>query len=295
MFRFEVPATLSNFGAGFDVVGMAVSLANTFTVDVAPTWSADGAPVAPGDHLVTATALAAAARFGAPLPGPLSVAQDERVPRSRGLGSSATARVAGVVAWAWATGARPPLRDLLAFLAEAEGHPDNAAAAMLGGVVMSTGAEDMAWRRLAPPPGLDVVALVPDVLVATDDARRVLPASYPRADVVFNHRRLALLVYGLMTGDADALELGVEDRVHHPYRKGLIGPVDATLAAARDAGAVAAFISGSGSTLAALVPTGVDGVGAAMVAAFGGGQAHRLAPRTAGAWAALDSAPPPGV
>jgi homoserine kinase len=252
----DVPATLSNLGSGFDVLGVALELHNRFCFT--PTGEAGaltegGAPLDPATHAVAGTVRAAEAAFGVRLPVGLALEQTERVPRSRGLGSSATARVAGYLAWCRFTGHTPPLEEGLALLSELEGHPDNVAAAMLGGVTLAVGGTPFVWRRLEPPAGLRVVVCVPELQVSTAAARAVLPASYPRAELVYNARRLALLMTGLLAGDAEALRLGVEDHVHTPYRKGLIGPVDEVIAGAMGAGASCAFISGSGSTLAALV------------------------------------------
>jgi homoserine kinase len=293
MIEVVVPGTLSNLGAGFDVVGLAVGLHNTVRLTPLPRghWRADGYDVAPSDHLVLATAVAAGEAFGSPLPHGLAVSQDEQVPRARGLGSSAIARVAGLLGWAQLTGATPPLADLLAFLVEAERHPDNVLPAMLGGCVFSTGERPLAWRRWVPPAQLRVAVAIPEVQVATAAARAVLPDAYSRADLVFNTRRLAFLLDGLRTGDAEALALGSGDRVHQPYRAPLIGPVDEALAGARAAGAAAAFISGSGSTLAALIVDGdvsgqavADALAAPFRAAGVGVLARELAVEARGAW-----------
>jgi homoserine kinase len=270
MLAVVVPATLSNLGPGFDVLGMAVTRYNQFLVASEGRRGAylEGtAPADPASHALFATVEAAEARFGDRLTHGLRVHQQERVPRSRGLGSSATARVAGLLAWMNATGRKLALADALAFLTELEGHPDNVVAAMLGGVTWSTGESPFTFRKVAPIAGLQVALCVPARGVQTAEARAVLPAAYDRADVVFNSRRLAFLMHGLMTGDAESLRIGVEDRVHHPWRKGLIGPVDEAIAEANAAGAACAFISGSGSTLAAFV---LDGDAAAVAQALAG-------------------------
>ena len=251
-----VPATLSNLGPGFDVLGMAVALFNRF--DVSPldegVFEAVDAPVAGSEHLLVRTARRAAEAFGAPLPCGLRVQQQDRVPWSRGLGSSATARVAGWIAWSHVTGVVPPMDEALAFLSEEEGHPDNVVAAMLGGITAGCPTDSgFQSLRLAPPAGLRVALCIPAVEVSTDAARGVLPEAYPREDAVFNGKRLAFLVHGLLTGDPTSLRVGQEDRLHHPYRAGLIGPVDEVIAGACQAGAASAFISGSGSTMAAFV------------------------------------------
>lgn len=258
----EVPATLSNLGPGFDLMGMAVGVSNRFdlTLGAPDSWSDGGKPVAPAKHLVFATAQRAAAQFGAALPGGLSLLQAENVPRARGLGSSATARVAGFIAWSHFTETTVSTADALAFLSAEEGHPDNAVAAFLGGLTIATTHEGaLVHRQFAPPKGFRVALCIPAVEISTDEARKSLPTELSRSDVVFETSHLAFLMAGLLMGDAGALRIGVRDRLHHPYRAPLIGPVDEALKAAEDAGAACAFISGSGSTLGALIDAYADG------------------------------------
>lgn len=252
-----VPASLSNLGPGFDVLGLAVSLYNRFDVEGIGTrgvFRAEGRLVTPEEHLVLRTMTRAEKLFGVPLPVGVSLTQVDRVPRSRGLGSSATARVAGALAYVHLTGLRPPMEELLDFLAREEGHPDNVVAAMLGGVTAGTRTRSrFETLRFEAPTGLRVALAIPSVEVSTDEARRALPDRYSREDAVFNGNRLAFLMYGLTQGDSRTMGIGQDDRLHHPYRAPLVGPVDEAIASARDAGAAAAFISGSGSTMAALV------------------------------------------
>lgn len=259
--RIDVPATLSNLGPGFDVLGLALDWTNTFFFEPAERWLADGSPIAPDDHLCLATARTAGEVFGRPLTG-LQVRQEERIPRARGLGSSATARVAGLLAWIELSGVRPAPEELLAFLAKAEGHPDNVAPALLGGLILCADPLGRQHLRL-PAPDLQVALCVPEVEVSTDAARAILPDAIPREDAIFNVSRASLLVAGLATGDHQAVAAGLEDRLHQPWRKQLIGPVDEAFAAARAAGALGAFISGSGSTLAAFVAPDADAMAVA--------------------------------
>jgi homoserine kinase len=296
-FSLSVPATLSNLGPGFDVLGLAVGMANTFVIEVAPAgvFEADGVPVGADEHLVFSTAQRAGERFGVPLETGLTLVQQERLPRGRGLGSSATARVAGLAAWSYATGLKPTLQQALDFLTEEEGHPDNAVAALLGGITIAVQVEGRVQAVSVPvPAGWFVALVIPEVEISTDAARKVLPASYSRQDVVFNSARLALLVHGLITGQTAGLPEATRDRVHHPYRAPLIGPVDEAIEAALAAGAAAAFISGSGSTLAALVCSElVDPAEVALALtkpfhAVGiGARAVTLAPAVSGAWAQI--------
>ena len=247
--HIEVPGTLSNLGPGYDVLGMAIDRTNGFIVEV-------GEGASPGSELVLLTAQRAAERFGGVLP-PLQVIQHERVPRSRGLGSSATARVAGLLAYEHFVG---PVERTLAvrFLAEEEGHPDNVAPALLGGLVVC-GARPV---RLPIAP-VGIALCIPAIEVSTPLARRALPATIAHGDAVETLGALGQLLAGLVLGDLHAIRAGVHDRVHQPYRAPLIGPVYEAFEAAVAAGG-APFISGSGSTLAAFVHTGALDVAEAL-------------------------------
>lgn len=293
-----VPASLSNLGPGFDVLGMAVALYNQF--DVSPAGSrghvdAPGALDDPREHLLARTVRAAEARFGAALSHGLGIAQHDRVPWSRGLGSSATARVAGYIAWSHFSGVQPPVDEALDFLTEQEGHPDNVVAAMIGGITAGTRTADgFRTIRLDAPAGLRVALCVPALEVRTEDARAVLPTTVRHEDAVFNGNRLAFLVHGLVTGHSASLRVGQEDRLHQPYRKGLIGPVDEAIAAANTAGAAAAFISGSGSTMAAFVLDGdADAVAEALAGPFRAAgtpvETRVVPPSTVGAWSLYEA------
>jgi homoserine kinase len=267
----RVPATLSNLGPGFDVLGMAIDLYNEFSFESAQGWWDGDSSVDPEEHLCFRTILRAQAAFGGDMHG-LRLRQTERVPRSRGLGSSATARIAGFEAWRRLTGTDVSTAAALSFLSQEEGHPDNVVAAMLGGWTVCVPDEGpFTWRRFEPPEGLRIAVCVPSVEVSTDAARSILPSGLSRDDAVYNLRRLSLLMAGLFTGDAAALRAGVRDRLHHRFRAHLIGPVDDAIAAAEAAGAAAAFISGSGSTLGAFVLDSLvepNDVAAAMASVF---------------------------
>ena len=269
MLRVSVPATSANLGPGYDVLGLAVGLRNRFDFSRADRWSAEGEDLDPEDHLALHTAVRAAAHFGATCP-PLSVTQDEQIPRARGLGSSATARVAGLAAALHFGHIEVPLDDQLAFLADEEGHPDNAVPARIGGLTLC-GLHDGALHTARfDPPDLWVALCIPGHEVQTDAARRLLPESVPHADAVHNVSAVAFLLAGLVSGRTDLIRPGLSDRLHQPYRAPLIGPVDAAFDAANAAGALGAYVSGSGSTLAALVPADGDpqAVGEAMAGCF---------------------------
>jgi homoserine kinase len=178
------------------------------------------------------------------------------VPLSGGLGSSAAAYTAGVLAAAHMFELQ---EDLLGHVAELEGHSDNAAAALLGGFVIVTGNE---VARFEPPDGLEAVIVVPRAAVRTAVARKALPEQVPMADAVANVARASVLTLGLATADFSLIGRGLEDRLHQPYRAHLFPQSMALLKRARELGAIGATISGAGPTV--LFWTHVDTTGAVM-------------------------------
>ena len=178
------------------------------------------------------------------------------IPLSGGLGSSAAAYTAGVLAAAHMFELH---EDLLGHITELEGHPDNAAAALLGGFVIVTGGE---VARFEPPDGLEAVIVVPHAPVRTAVARRALPDTVPLADAAANVARGAMLTLGLATGDFSLVARGLEDRLHQPYRASLFPRSMALLRRASELGAIGASISGAGPTV--LFWTQADATGAVM-------------------------------
>jgi homoserine kinase len=211
-----------------------------------------------------------------------------RIPTARGLGSSAAAWVGGLAAGNALLG-EPLSRDaLLALAARAEGHPDNVAAAMLGGLTVSCATPaGVSAVTLPVPRALTWVALIPTVTSSTAEARAVLPASVSRGDAVFNVQRVALLLAAVQVGRFDALSTALDDRLHQPYRRKLFPWMDAVAGAARDAGALGCVLSGAGPSLLAIVAGDGSAVASAMQAALGaagiGGTARPFAVDTEGA------------
>jgi homoserine kinase len=196
-----------------------------------------------------------------------------RIPLSGGLGSSASAVVAGLMA---ADHLFELDVDLLKAASEIEGHPDNVAAALHGGVVI---AGSGTITRFEPPPGLEAVLVVPNQPVRTADARAVLPATVPLADASANIAAAARLTYGLATGDFEAIAAGLQDRLHQPYRAHLYPQSAAIAQDAPKLGALGATISGAGPTV--LVWTQVEQTGSVT---------RVLSKQTAG-WASVLRAP----
>ncbi|HEU5319644.1 MAG TPA: homoserine kinase, partial [Methylomirabilota bacterium] len=220
----RVPATSANLGPGFDSLGLALALHNEVTAreadDVVVRVEGEGAGRLPGgaDNVVARGVRLAYEAAGRPFKGCL-IGCHNRIPPARGLGSSAAAWVGGLAAGNALLGGPLTREALLALAARAEGHPDNVAAAVLGGLTVSGARGDTVIAVALPvPPGLRWIALVPRVTSATAEARAVLPASVPRADAVFNVQRVALLLAGLQAGRPDVLAAALEDRLHEPYR-----------------------------------------------------------------------------
>jgi len=266
----RVPATAANLGLGFDVLGLALGLYNEIVYD-----EADGVTVAiegeGAGRLDTGAAnvVARAARMayeaaGRRFPG-AAIRCLNRIPPARGLGSSAAAWVGGLVA-ANAMLGSPLDRDaLLALACRAEGHPDNVAAALLGGLTVScVSGESVAAVSLRVPADLLWVVLVPKPESSTREARAVLPETVTRADAVFNLQRMGLLLAALASGRVDVLGVAMDDRLHQPQRQALFPWMDAVRRAALEAGALGCVLSGAGPSVLAAVRGATQPVARAM-------------------------------
>jgi homoserine kinase len=282
----EAPATIANLGAGYDCLGLAVDLPLRVTVEATEPPAGTTADSASIDLTVDGDCIGElpedrSNRFIVALEAGLAelgyqgldrvgwrVRMSNPIPLARGLGSSAAATVAGLVA-AWGLAARPVDQAAALVLAtRIEGHPDNVAPALLGGLVASIALGGRVEAvRIEPPRDLLVVAWIPERKLATSEMRRVLPDSVPRADAVANLARVAVGVAGLAAGRTDVLGLLAEDRLHQPYRASVYPELPRLVAAAREAGALGAFLAGAGSTVAAFVvatdESAADRVGAA--------------------------------
>ncbi len=270
----RVPATTANLGPGYDCLGLALGLHNEVTLALAdePTVAieGEGAQSLPRDasHLVLGAARAATEAAGAEPPA-LSLHQANRIPLARGLGSSSAAIVGGIMAANELLGLGLSVRRVLDIATGIEGHPDNVAPALLGGLtVCCTVGDEVLVERLEVAPGLSCVVAVPDFEVPTHDARRVLPDTVTHADAVFNLCRASLIVAALVSGDFAVLGEAMRDRLHQPYRAHLVPGMEEAIAAALATGAHGAALSGSGPTIAAFVGDAGEEVGRAMVNAF---------------------------
>lgn len=291
--RVRIPASSANLGPGFDALALALALHNEVYIEegdrVAVAVEGEGAGrLDTSAHNVVCRGVRMAFDVaGRPFRG-ATIRCVNRIPLSRGLGSSAAAWVGGLIGGNVVLG-EPLDRDaILGLAAKAEGHPDNVAAAILGGLAVSCVAGDRVTAVSLPVPAdLRWVVLVPDMEASTREARAVLPESVPRADAVFNVQRVSLLLAALSGGRADLLEVAMSDRLHQPYRQRLFPWLESVIKAAREAGALGSVLSGAGPAVLAAVRGAPEGVARAMeeaVQAAGvSGKATCLAVDTTGA------------
>jgi homoserine kinase len=271
----RVPATSANLGPGFDALGLALALYNEITaaeadgVSVRVEGEGAGRLSTGADNVVARGVRQAYEEAGRPFKG-VALTCVNRVPTARGLGSSAAAWVGGLVAGNALLGSPLPRDALLALAARAEGHPDNVAAALLGGLTVSCALADgrVVAVTLPVPGGVRWVVLVPETTSATAEARAVLPPTYSRADAVFNVQRVSLLLAALQSGRLDALGHALDDRIHQPYRLRLFPWMPAVAEAARTAGALGCVLSGAGPSLLAAVSGDAEAVAHSMEGAL---------------------------
>jgi len=251
--KVTVPATSANLGPGFDCVGIALDLVNTLYFS---TEKNKMQALPHGAVPLSAGSLAhqgfnlVAEKSGKKLSSDLSVAIGANVPRSRGLGSSATLTVAGIVAANVLLEADLCEEEIITLATRIEGHPDNAAPAYLGGLVVSVNTEEgIRYLKVEPPQTLRAVVAVPDFELATAAARKVLPTQVARQDAVFNAGHFGLFMTAILTGQVQMLGLAMEDRLHQPYRTPLVPGLQEVMAAARAQGALGSCLSGAGPSV----------------------------------------------
>ena len=273
------PATSANLGPGFDSLGLALQLYNRFKVQLAQgdpqaplirIEGAYGAGLSTGpDNLFFRSFAALYARQQVAIPA-LEILMTISIPHGCGLGSSATAVVGGLVAAnALLSPQGKAVRgdELLEIAVENEAgnHPDNVAPALLGGLVATTNIDgSIRAVKTRFPDALKAVIFTPSFPMDTIAGRKLLPASYPKADVTFNTGRVALLLTALQTGRYELIGEAMQDRLHQPYRQALFPAMPDIIQAAIDAGAHGASLSGGGSSLIALASSNFTGILRAM-------------------------------
>jgi homoserine kinase len=270
LIRIRVPASTSNLGAGFDALGLALGLYLTLEIEgtaepfgsfVFEGEGADELRNASHENLIFQTMRLIASREDVELK-PARVKVNNEIPLARGLGSSGAAIIAGISAFEALSGVSLTTEKILGYAAEIEGHSDNVSAALLGGFVIScmTGDGTVLAGKIDWPSRIRAVAVIPDFMLRTHDARAVIPETVPHRDAVFNLQRSSLMVAAIASGQTHLIREAMKDRLHQPYRAGLAPGLSDVLDAMADGdeslesidGFLGLALSGSGPTVLAL-------------------------------------------
>ena len=269
----KVPATSANLGPGFDTLGLALDLWNASTFELADDFTVyvegEGkGKLTPGkNNLIIRAAQKLAERVDRELP-PFIVRCDNRIPSGSGMGSSAAATLMGLLAANILTTSKLSDEEILNLATEIEGHPDNVAPALMGGLVVSTLSEGKVIARKVPLVSMYVTVVLPDFHFPTKEARNSLPKKVDLKDAVHNISRAVLVTEAFRTGDLNLLGEAMDDRLHQPYRLDLIPGAASALQAAKEAGAAAVALSGAGPSLIAFSSKAEASMGEAMKRAF---------------------------
>ena len=251
MLKVRVPATTANLGPGFDCLGLALNIYNEFEFtkidkDVKET------PLS--NNLIYKSMITAFNKYNYPYDSYKVNITKCNVPISRGLGSSATCIVAGIMAANHFMNYKMNLKEIINLASEIEGHGDNTTAAILGSLVISSlNNNKILYKKINIPKNISFISIIPPLEIDTLKARDILPKNYIREDCVFNISKVALLVSSFIYNDIELLKKSFEDKLHEPYRKTFIPHFDQIAYKGKEVGAIGTFISGSGSTLIMVV------------------------------------------
>ena len=260
MIRVQVPATSANLGSGFDSLGIALSMHNRVWMeesDVVDISSRDSTVIPTDEHnLIYWAAKRLYEQCGRKLPG-LRLVQENNIPMARGLGSSSACIVAGILGANRLLGTPFSQKDLVNFVAKIEGHPDNTTPAIEGGLVASAIEGERVYSVSVPVSDkIRFAVFIPPFELKTEKARAVLPAQYSRSDAVYNLSRSALMTASLFSGSLENLRVAVGDRIHQPYRSGLIEGLDSVFRMSYELGSLGTYVSGAGPTIIAMIHAG---------------------------------------
>jgi homoserine kinase len=256
----KVPATSANLGPGFDTLGLALDLWNESTIELADEFSVHVEGEGKGklgkgtSNMIVRAAQKFAERVGREL-YPFVARCDNHIPLGSGMGSSAAATLTGLLAANELMNVNVSQDEILSVATELEGHPDNVAPALMGGLVASTTTDANVLARKLPVASLHVTLVLPDFHFPTKDARNSLPKRVDIKDAVHNISRAVLVTEAFRTGDLDLLGEAMTDRLHQPYRLKLIPGAENAMDAMKSAGASAVALSGAGPSLIAFSKT----------------------------------------
>ena len=280
--KVRIPATSANFGSGFDVFGSALKLYNEIEVQSPEIKNeklrieieGEGKKELPANEKnIVWQAMKKVFALLKFTPSNLYIKLNNRIPIARGLGSSASARIGGLVIANRICGNKLSEKEIIKIAVELEGHPDNVVPAMVGGFcVVVRNKDEIEYIKFNMPENLQAVLCIPEIKVLTEYARKILPMNIPYEDAVFNCSRAALLVSAISKKKFGLMKIAMEDRLHQKYRKKLIPAMDDVFSSALKSGCLGVALSGSGPTIIAIVDknskTVPERIGKAMVSAF---------------------------
>lgn len=256
--RVRVPASIANFGPGFDCIGTAVNLYNFIEMEfsdfpkIEVSGEGQGKISLGEDNLVYRAASTILKK--ANIEKKLYIRLKNEIPLARGLGSSAACIAGGMIAANLLLGSPFSRKEIINFATEMEGHPDNVVAAIAGGFTISVKVNDrVLYKKLSMPPDLKFVVAIPEFELKTERARQVIPKNVSLEDAVFNIGRIALLVAGISEGDLSVLQVATQDVLHQPYRMSLVPGLEEILEKAPKMGILGCFLSGAGPSVVGLV------------------------------------------
>lgn len=257
MIRIEVPATSANLGAGFDSLGIALTMYNRFWMEESDTLDircTDNVSIPKDEsNLIYWAANYLYELCGKKLPG-LKLIQENNIPLARGLGSSSSCIVAGILGANRFLGNPLTETDLINIAAKIEGHPDNTSPAISGGLVASAMEGERVYSVSVPVSDkIGFVVMIPPFELKTEKARAALPKQYSREDAVYNLSRSGLMTASLFSGALENLRVAVQDRIHQPYRSSLIPNYDAVFRMSYELGSLGTYVSGAGPTIISMV------------------------------------------
>ncbi|MDO5398441.1 MAG: homoserine kinase [bacterium] len=259
MIKVKVPASSANMGAGFDTLGVALSLYSRIETEetesglIIETKNTGGYVPTDKNNLVY-RAMQAVFEKAEYKPKGLFIRQNSDIPMTRGLGSSSGCIIGGMLAANVISGRKLSYRDILNLASEMEGHPDNAAPALYGGMCISLqSGEQVFTRSIKLDPKIKFAVMIPDFFVATKKSRGVLPDYVPRKDASFNIQRASMFAYAMEHGDMEMLRYAVSDKLHQQYRRVYIDGFDGIVKHSYECGSRATYLSGSGPTIVSIV------------------------------------------
>ncbi len=268
MIRVSVPATTANLGSGFDTFGLALTLYNEFFVEECDSIIIDTEDEylrVPENNLFISVFKKFYEEYGNRFKG-VKLKQINNVPVARGLGSSATAIVAAIVAASKILNVRLDDDTFFKVAYQFEPHPDNLLPAWKGNFIVAAVENGKTYyQKIDFPEDLKAVVVIPEIKLSTEKARKVLPEKIPLKDAIFNVQRASLFVSSIVNRNYKLLKVAMDDKIHQPYRKSLIPEFDSLIEASYEKGSLGTAISGAGTSVVSLTDRNFNEIGETMV------------------------------